>query len=77
MCVAAGPSYVGIKRVPEVATLDALIIRFMLANVKTNVGPCWRSLIPKRVDRGFPYAPHVLEALIKEHNIGITETRAA
>jgi hypothetical protein len=32
---------------------------------------------PKTNKQGAPYNPHVLEALIKEHNTGIMETRAA
>jgi hypothetical protein len=32
---------------------------------------------PKMNDQGAPYTPHVLEALIKEHNTCITETNVA
>ena len=48
------------------------------ANGKTKVGPCWRSFIQSELSRGSHKSPNrVRDAKIKEHNTGMTETRAA
>ena len=47
-------------------------------NGKTKVGPCWRSFIQSELSRGSHKSPNrVRDAKIKEHNTGMTETRAA
>ena len=49
-----------------------------MANVKTKVGPCWRSFIQGELSRGSHKSPNrVRNAKIKEHNTGMTETRVA
>ena len=48
------------------------------ANGKTKVGPCWRSFIQSELSRGSHKSPdRVRNAKIREHNTGMTETRAA
>ena len=47
------------------------------ANGKTNVGPCWRSFIQSELSRGSHSTQPRKECKIKEHNTGITETKAA
>src|SRR3954467_7415855 len=48
------------------------------ANGKTNVGPCWRSLIQSELSRGSHKSPNrIRDAKIREHNTDMTETRAA
>ena len=47
------------------------------ANGKTNVGPCWRSFIQRELSRGPHNTQPCKERKIKEHNTGMTETRAA
>src|SRR3954470_22435430 len=47
------------------------------ANGKTNVGPCWRSLIQSELSRGSHKSPdRVRDAKIREHNTDMTETKA-
>ena len=49
-----------------------------MANGKTKVGPCWRSFIQGELSRGFHKSPNLVRnAKLKEHNTGMTETRAA
>ena len=47
------------------------------ANGKTKVGPCWRSFIQSELSRGSHNTQPCKECKIKEHNTGMTETRAA
>ena len=47
------------------------------ANGKTKVGPCWRSFIQSELSRGPHNTQPCKERKIKEHNTGMTETRAA
>ena len=48
------------------------------SNGKTKVGPCWRSFIQSELSRGSHKSPdRVRNAKLKEHNPGITVTRAA
>ena len=47
------------------------------ANGKTKVGPCWRSFIQSKLSRGSHNTQPRKERKIKEHNTGMTETRAA
>ena len=47
------------------------------ANGKTKVGPCWRSFIQSELPRGSHNTQPRKERKIKEHNTGMTETRAA
>ena len=47
------------------------------ANGKTNVGPCGRSFIQSELSRGSHNTQPRKERKIKEHNTGMTETRAA
>ena len=47
------------------------------ANGKTKVGPCWRSFIQSELSRGPHNTQPCKEHKIKEHNTGMTETRAA
>ena len=47
------------------------------ANGKTKVGPCWRSFIQGELSRGPHNTQPCKERKIKEHNTGMTETRAA
>ena len=47
------------------------------ANVKTKVGPCRRSFIQSKLSRGSHNTQPRKELKIKEHNTGMTETRAA
>ena len=47
------------------------------ANGKTNVGPCWRSFIQGEQSRGSHNTQPRKKRKIKEHNTGMTETRAA
>ena len=49
----------------------------MVANGKTKVGPCWRSFIKSELSRGSHNTQPRKEHKIKEHNTGMTETRAA
>ena len=48
----------------------------MLANGKTKVGPCWKRLFKANCQEG-PIPLSMLGTLIKDHNTGITETKAA
>ena len=45
--------------------------------LKTKVGPCWRSFIQSELSRGSHNTQSRKEHKIKEHNTGITETKAA
>ena len=47
------------------------------ANGKTKVGPCWRSFIQSELSRGSHNTQPHKERKVKEHNTGMTETRAA
>ena len=47
------------------------------ANGKTKDGPCWRSFIQSKLSRGSHNTQPRKERKIKEHNTGMTETRAA
>ena len=47
------------------------------ANGKTKVGPCWRSFIQSELSRGSHNTQPRKERKVKEHNIGMTETRMA
>ena len=44
---------------------------------KTKVGPCWRCFIQSNLSRGSHNTQPRKEHKIKEHNTGMTETRAA
>ena len=46
-------------------------------NGKTKVGPCWRSFIQSELSRGSHNTQTRKERKIREHNTGMTETRAA
>ena len=48
-----------------------------MENVKTKVGPCWRSFIQGELSRGSHNTQPRKERKIKEHSTGMTETRAA
>ena len=43
---------------------------------KTKVGPCWKSFIQSELSRGSHNTQLRKERKIKEHNTGMTETRA-
>ena len=47
------------------------------ANGKTKVWPCWTSFIQSKLSRGPHNTQPCKERKIKEHNTGMTETRAA
>ena len=49
----------------------------LLGICKTKVGPCWRSFIQSELSRGSHNTQPRKERKIKEHNTGMTETRAA
>ena len=48
----------------------------LLGKCKTKVGSCWRSFIQSKLSRGSHSPSRVRNAKIKEHNTGMTETRA-
>ena len=47
------------------------------ANGKSKVGPCWRSFIQSDLSRGPHNTQPCKEHKIKEHNTGMTKTKAA
>ena len=47
------------------------------ASGKTKVGPCWRSFVQGELSRGSHNTKLRKERKIKEHNTGMTKTRAA
>ena len=48
-----------------------------MANVKTKIGPCWRSFIQGELSRGYHNTQPRKERKIKKHNTDMMETKAA
>ena len=48
-----------------------------MRQIKTNVGPCWRSFIQRRSVEGSPYTQPCKERKIKEHNAGLSAPKVA
>ena len=48
-----------------------------MRQIKTNVGPCWRSFIQRRSVKGSPYTQPCKERKIKEHNAGLSAPKVA
>ena len=48
----------------------------LLGKCKSKVGPCWRSFIQRGLSRGSHNTQPCKEHKIKEHNTGMTETKA-